>query len=291
MEKKMKPMSGWGMLVIELLLIAFIIYAVPQFGESIIMVILGVIAVVVTFFTLFGFMAIEPNNSRVLTLFGKYVGTVKDDGFFWVNPFYSKKSISLRANNLDTKPIKVNDKHGNPIMIGAVVVWKVADTFKAAFDVDKYQSFVEIQIEAAIRRLAGAYSYDNHEGEIDGEVEEITLRSSSADVNDLLENEISERLVIAGINIIEARISHLAYATEIAGAMLQRQQASAVIAARSKIVAGAVGMVEMALEELSKKKIVDLDEEKKATMVSNLLVVLCSDKAVSPVVNTGTLYQ
>lgn len=287
----MKPMSGWGMLVIELLLIAFIIYAVPQFGESIIMVILGVIAVVVTFFTLFGFMAIEPNNSRVLTLFGKYVGTVKDDGFFWVNPFYSKKSISLRANNLDTKPIKVNDKHGNPIMIGAVVVWKVADTFKAAFDVDKYQSFVEIQIEAAIRRLAGAYSYDNHEGEIDGEVEEITLRSSSADVNDLLENEISERLVIAGINIIEARISHLAYATEIAGAMLQRQQASAVIAARSKIVAGAVGMVEMALEELSKKKIVDLDEEKKATMVSNLLVVLCSDKAVSPVVNTGTLYQ
>lgn len=287
----MKPMSGWGMLILELLLIAFIIYAVPQFGESIIMVILGVIAVVVTFFTLFGFMAIEPNNSRVLTLFGKYVGTVKDDGFFWVNPFYSKKSISLRANNLDTKPIKVNDKHGNPIMIGAVVVWKVADTFKAAFDVDKYQSFVEIQIEAAIRRLAGAYSYDNHEGEIDGEVEEITLRSSSADVNDLLENEISERLVIAGINIIEARISHLAYATEIAGAMLQRQQASAVIAARSKIVAGAVGMVEMALEELSKKKIVDLDEEKKATMVSNLLVVLCSDKAVSPVVNTGTLYQ
>jgi len=287
----MKPMSGWGMLILELLLIAFIIYAVPQFGESIIMVILGVIAVVVTFFTLFGFMAIEPNNSRVLTLFGKYVGTVKDDGFFWVNPFYSKKSISLRANNLDTKPIKVNDKHGNPIMIGAVVVWKVSDTFKAAFDVDKYQSFVEIQIEAAIRRLAGAYSYDNHEGEIDGEVEEITLRSSSADVNDLLENEISERLVIAGINIIEARISHLAYATEIAGAMLQRQQASAVIAARSKIVAGAVGMVEMALEELSKKKIVDLDEEKKATMVSNLLVVLCSDKAVSPVVNTGTLYQ
>lgn len=291
MEKKMKPMSGWRMLLLELVLIALVIFAAPNFGHDVLLTITGVVTIVILLFTLFGFMAIEPNNSRVLTLFGKYIGTVKDDGFFWVNPFYSKKSISLRANNLDTKPIKVNDKHGNPIMIGAVVVWKVENTFKAAFDVDKYHSFVEIQIEAAIRRLAGAYSYDNHEGEIDGQIEEITLRSSSVEVNDLLEKEISERLFIAGINIIEARISHLAYATEIAGAMLQRQQASAVIAARSKIVAGAVGMVEMALAELSKKNIVNLDEEKKATMVSNLLVVLCSDKAVTPVVNTGTLYQ
>lgn len=291
MEKKIKPMSGWGMLVLEFILIAFVIFAAPSFGEDILLTLLGVSVILILIFTLFGFMAIEPNNSRVLILFGKYVGTVKDDGFFWVNPFYTKKSISLRANNLDTKTLKVNDKHGNPIMIGAVVVWKVADTFKAAFDVDKYQSFVEIQIEAAIRRLAGAYSYDNHEGEVDGEIEEITLRSSSTEVNELLEKEISERLLIAGISIVEARISHLAYATEIAGAMLQRQQASAVIAARSKIVAGAVGMVEMALAELAKKNIVDLDEEKKATMVSNLLVVLCSDKAVTPVVNTGTLYQ
>lgn len=287
----MKPMSGWRMLLLELILIVLVIFTAPNFGQDVLLTITGVVTIVILLFTLFGFMAIEPNNSRVLTLFGKYIGTVKDDGFFWVNPFYSKKSISLRANNLDTKPIKVNDKHGNPIMIGAVVVWKVENTFKAAFDVDKYHSFVEIQIEAAIRRLAGAYSYDNHEGEIDGQIEEITLRSSSVEVNDLLEKEISERLFIAGINIIEARISHLAYATEIAGAMLQRQQASAVIAARSKIVAGAVGMVEMALAELSKKNIVNLDEEKKATMVSNLLVVLCSDKAVTPVVNTGTLYQ
>ena len=233
-----------------------------------------------------GFMAIEPNSSRVLNLFGKYVGTVKKDGFFWANPLFAKKKISLRANNFDTKAIKVNDKQGNPIMIGAVVVWKVENTFKAAFDVDNYHSFVETQSEAAIRKLAGSFSYDNWEDE----EAQITLRSSANEVNELLDHEVSERLSIAGIHVIETRISHLAYSTEIAGAMLQRQQASAIVAARKKIVEGAVGMVEMALEALSSKDIVHLDEEKKAAMVSNLLVVLCSERT-TPVVNTGTLYQ
>jgi regulator of protease activity HflC (stomatin/prohibitin superfamily) len=243
---------------------------------------------VVTFFIIsMGFLAVEPNSSRVLTLFGKYVGTTKDSGFFWVNPFYTKKKISLRANNLDTKPIKVNDKGGNPIMIGAVVVWRVENAYKAAFEVDNYQSFVETQSEAAIRKLAGTFAYDNFEHETD----EITLRSSATEVSELLAHEVSERLVIAGIQVIETRLSHLAYATEIAGAMLQRQQATAIVAARSKIVEGAVGMVEMALEQLSKKEIVHLDEERKAAMVSNLLVVLCSERSAQPIVNTGTLYQ
>jgi regulator of protease activity HflC (stomatin/prohibitin superfamily) len=232
-------------------------------------------------------MAIEPNSSRVLNLFGTYVGTIKESGFFWANPFYSKRRITLRAHNLETSQLKVNDKQGNPIMIAAVVVWRVKDTYKAAFDVENYETFVSIQSEAALRKMAMEYSYDNFEDE----TAEITLRSSSAEINHMLEEEISERLAIAGIEVIEARISHLAYAQEIASAMLQRQQASAVVAARSKIVEGAVGMVEMALEALNKKEIVHLDEEKKAAMVSNLLVVLCSDKAASPVVNTGTLHQ
>jgi regulator of protease activity HflC (stomatin/prohibitin superfamily) len=220
-------------------------------------------------------------------MFGDYVGTVKESGFFWANPFFLKKSISLRAHNLETTQLKVNDKQGNPIMIAAVVVWKVRDTFRAAFDVENYQEFVTIQSESALRKMAMAYSYDNFEDE----TAEITLRSSSTEINEMLESEISERLDIAGIEVIEARISHLAYAQEIASAMLQRQQASAVVAARSKIVEGAVGMVEMALDALNKKDIVHLDEEKKAAMVSNLLVVLCSDKAASPVVNAGTLHH
>ena len=232
-------------------------------------------------------MAIEPNSDRVLTLFGDYVGTVKVSGFFWANPFYAKRKISQRAHNLETTQLKVNDKQGNPIMIAAVVVWKVSDTFRAAFDVENYEKFVEIQSESALRKMAMEYSYDNFEDE----TAEITLRSSSTEINEMLENEISERLSLAGVEVIEARISHLAYSQEIASAMLQRQQASAVVAARSKIVEGAVGMVEMALEALSKKEIVHLDEERKAAMVSNLLVVLCSDKAASPVVNAGTLHH
>jgi regulator of protease activity HflC (stomatin/prohibitin superfamily) len=236
---------------------------------------------------LFGFMILAPNRAGVLVLFGAYKGTIKNYGFFWINPFMLKKQISLRAYNLDSKPIKVNDKLGNPIMIGAVLVWRVKDTYKAFFDVENYADFVNIQTDAAIRKLAGAYPYDS----FDDHESDICLRSSLEEVNAELEREMSERLALAGIEVIEARISNLAYAQEIAGAMLQRQQATAIIAARRKIVEGAVGMVEMALEELSKKGVVELDDARKASMVSNLMVVLCSDKAASPVVNTGTLYQ
>jgi len=234
-----------------------------------------------------GLRIVNPNESCVLVLFGKYCGTLKRNGFYWINPFYSRTQISLRARNLNSDPIKVNDKIGNPIMIGIVLVWKVENTFKAAFDVDDYMRFVEIQSEAAIRKLAGAYPYDN----FDDEQAEISLRSGGLEVNQQLENELSDRLARAGIHVIEARIAYLAYASEIASAMLRRQQATAVVAARQKIVEGAVSMVEMALEQLSKKKIIELDEERKAAMVSNLMVVLCSDKDASPVINTGTLHQ
>jgi regulator of protease activity HflC (stomatin/prohibitin superfamily) len=247
----------------------------------------GIVFAIASMITMGGFIAIEPNNSKVLTLFGSYIGTIKLSGFYWTNPFYTKRKISLRANNLDTKAIKVNDKHGNPIIIGAVVVWNVDNSYKAAFEVDNYPSFVLTQSESAIRKLAGHYSYDNFEDE----TAEITLRSSGDEVSQMLEREIAERLAIAGIVIIEARISHLAYAEEIASAMLQRQQATAIVAARSKIVEGAVGMVEMALEQLSKKDIVTLDEERKAQMVSNLMLVLCGDKSAQPVINAGSIYQ
>ncbi len=281
-EKIISPKSGYMMLVMAIALIAISIFLFVVFENQI-----PVIGLLAGFFILPGFIAIEPNSSRVLTLFGKYVGTINESGFFWTNPFYMKKKISLRAYNLETSQLKVNDKQGNPIMIAAVVVWKVRDTFKAAFDVEQYNKFVEIQSESALRKMAMEYSYDNFE---DAEAT-ITLRSNSTEINEMLEQEISDRLAMAGIEVIEARISHLAYAQEIASAMLQRQQATAVVAARHKIVEGAVGMVEMALEALNQKDIVNLDDEKKAAMVSNLLVVLCSDKAASPVVNTGTLYQ
>ncbi len=283
-EKSIQPFSGYLILILS---IAILVLSVLNFKMLWLHIGVGIFGAVIGLFLLLGFMAIQPNSARVLTLFGDYTGTIKESGFFWANPLLLKRKISLRANNLETTQLKVNDKQGNPIMIAAVVVWKVQDTFKAAFDVENYQEFVTIQSESALRKMAMAYSYDNFEDEN----AEITLRSSSTEINEMLENEISERLHIAGIEVIEARISHLAYAQEIASAMLQRQQASAVIAARSKIVEGAVGMVEMALEALNKKDIVHLDEEKKAAMVSNLLVVLCSDKAASPVVNTGTLHQ
>ncbi len=283
MEKVIKPLSGYLLLIICLVLLGTSIYLIVTETA----IIPGAIGGFLSFLMLAGFMAVQPNNSRVLNLFGKYVGSVKDSGFFWVNPFYQKTNISLRAYNLETSQLKVNDKQGNPIMIAAVVVWRVKDTYKAAFDVERYDKFVEIQSESALRKMAMEYSYDNFEDE----EATITLRSSSTEINEMLEQEISERLKIAGIEVIEARISHLAYAQEIASAMLQRQQATAVVAARSKIVEGAVGMVEMALDSLSSREIVQLDDEKKASMVSNLLVVLCSDKAASPVVNTGTLYQ
>ena len=233
-----------------------------------------------------GFYIISPNESRVFTFFGKYVGTAKDNGLNWTNPLYINRKISLRARNFDSERLKVNDKHGNPIMISVILVWKVKETFKAAFEVDLYESFVTIQTDAAVRKLAGLYSYDN----FDDDMEEITLRSGLTEVNTALEHELEERLAIAGIEILEARIGYLAYAQEIASAMLKRQQAEAIVAARFKIVEGAVGMVESALELLSKKQIIDLDEEKKASMVSNLMVVLCSDKEATPVLNTGTLH-
>ena len=248
---------------------------------------LGVIVSVLSFIIPPGFMVINPNEAGVLVLFGKYKGTIADNGFLWVNPFMSKKKISLRAHNLNSEQIKVNDKMGNPILISAVLVWKVKDTYRASFDVDDYMRFVDVQSEAAVRNLAASYSYDSLES---GETEEITLRSGGEEVNDQLEAALKDRLKIAGIEVMEARISNLAYAPEIAGAMLQRQQATAVVAARQKIVEGAVSMVEMALEMLSQREIVELDEERKAAMVSNLLVVLTSDKSASPIVNAGTLY-
>ena len=248
---------------------------------------LGAVMIVLTLLILPGLLVVNPNESCVMVLFGAYRGTVKDNGFFWTVPFYVRRKISLRARNFDSEPIKVNDKNGNPIKIGFVLVWKVENTFKAAFDVDNYEHFVLVQSDAALRKLAGLYPYDNWEGH----EAEITLRGGGEEVNDELEKEIRERLVIAGINVIEARINYIAYSEEIAGAMLRRQQATAVVAARFKIVEGAVSMVEMALEQLSAKGIIDLDEEKKAAMVSNLMVVLCGDKDPNPIINTGTLHQ
>jgi regulator of protease activity HflC (stomatin/prohibitin superfamily) len=241
----------------------------------------------VVLFIFAGFIIVNPNESRVFTLFGKYSGTIKENGFFWVNPLYVKKRISLRARNFDSERLKVNDKLGNPILISVILVWKVEDTYKAAFEVDNYEHFVKVQTDAAVRKLAGMYPYDNFE---DGETE-VTLRSGLEEVNHAMEQEIADRLSIAGIKVMEARIGYLAYAEEIAQAMLKRQQASAIISARFKIVEGAVGMVEMALEQLEKKNTVVLDDERKAAMVSNLLVVLCADKEASPVINAGTLHH
>jgi regulator of protease activity HflC (stomatin/prohibitin superfamily) len=281
-EKNFSPMSGYLMLVIVLALIIL-----PVLGLFLIKMLLLIAPVVLGVFLAIGFLVVNPNESAVMVLFGAYKGTIKKNGFFWANPFLTRKKISLRARNLDSDPIKVNDKVGNPIMIGIVLVWRVSDTFKAAFEVDDFSHFVDIQSEAAIRKLAGHYPYDN----FDDEGAEITLRSGGEEVNDVLEEELTERLAIAGIEVHEARISYLAYSSEIASAMLRRQQATAIVAARIKIVEGAVSMVEMALEQLSAKKIIDMDDDKKAAMVSNLMVVLCSDKDATPIVNTGTLHQ
>ncbi len=279
-EKSTKPISGYPMLFLLLLMFGGSIWAAIYFTMPILLLVTLLAIILMP-----GLFFITPNNSRVLVLFGKYKGTVKEHGFYWVNPFYLKKPISLRARNFDSERVKVNDKVGNPILIGVILVWKVKDTFRASFEVDNYTDFVKVQSDAAVRKLAGMYPYDNFE---DDEAE-VTLRSGLEEVNHNLENELTERLDIAGIEVIEARIGYLAYAQEIASAMLQRQQATAIVAARHKIVEGAVSMVEMALEQLNKKQIVELDEDKKAAMVTNLMVVLCSDKAASPVVNTGTL--
>jgi len=281
-EFTVKPMSGYLALLITLL---FIGGAIAGFAFEIIW--LGAVLSTLFIFATIGFTVVYPNGSCVMVLFGAYKGTIRENGFFWVNPFYTKRKISLRARNFDSEPIKVNDKIGNPIKIGFVLVWRVAETYKAVFDVDDYQHFVLVQSDAALRKLAGLYPYDNFE---DHEAV-IALRSGGEEINEELEREIRERLQIAGIEVIEARINYIAYAEEIANAMLRRQQATAVVAARFKIVEGAVSMVQMALEQLSDKKIVELDEEKKASMVSNLMVVLCGDKDVTPVVNTGTLHS
>lgn len=250
----------------------------------------GLVFVIIYILDWCGFFTVQPNQSRVLIFFGKYRGTVKQNGFFWVNPFFSKTKISFRANNMDVEPIKVNDKNGNPIMIGLVLVWKIKDTYKVCFEVEtagKYDNFVAVQSDAALRKVAGMYAYDN----MDRDCKELTLRSGGEEINDRLEEELRKHLDIAGIEVVEARINYLAYSPEIASVMLRRQQADAIISAREKIVEGAVSMVDLALKKLSADNIVELDEEKKAAMVSNLLVVLCADESASPVINTGSLYK
>jgi regulator of protease activity HflC (stomatin/prohibitin superfamily) len=280
-EFTVKPVSGY-----VALLFAILFLGAALAGFVLELILPALILTILFVLTIIGFTVVYPNGSCVMVLFGAYRGTIRDNGFFWVNPFYIKRRVSLRARNFNSEPIKVNDKIGNPIKIGLVLVWRVAETYKAVFDVDDFQHFVLVQSDAALRKLAGLYPYDNFE---DHDAV-IALRSGGEEINSELEREIRERLVIAGIEVIEARINYIAYAEEIANAMLRRQQASAVVSARFKIVEGAVSMVEMALEQLSVKKIVELDEEKKAAMVSNLMVVLCGDKDATPVVNAGTLH-
>lgn len=287
MEKVIKPVNGYLALFISLITLALAAYGFTQVESNINMLWLAIPSLVATIFIWKGIMIVQPNHSRVLNLFGKYVGSVKDNGMFFVNPFYTTVKLTLRAQNLATPTLKVNDKMGNPIEIGAVLVWQIQDTYRAAYDVSDYMIYVKTQSEAAVRKLATSFAYDN----IEDETATITLRDGGDKVSELLDEELTARLSTAGIRILESRISHLAYAQEIAGAMLQRQQATAIVAARFKIVEGAVGMVEMALAELRKKEIVDLDEEKKAAMVSNLMVVLCGEKGMQPVLNAGSLYQ
>lgn len=279
-EKLVRPSSGWMFL---LLAVTLFVGFVTSFINN--LFVTGAIMVVLFVLIIPGFFTVEPNNAKVLVLFGKYEGTVIRDGFFWSNPFLTKTKISLRLRNFNSEVLKVNDLRGNPVEIGIIVVWKVINTAQAIFDVDDYENFVRIQSEAAVRHLASIYPYDQ------GEDDEITLRGGNEQVNEALMIEIQDRLKKAGVLIEEARLSHLAYAPEIASAMLRRQQAEAIIAARRKIVHGAVSMVEMALRELEHLDIVNFDEERKAAMVSNLLVVLCGETEAQPVINTGTLHH
>lgn len=273
-EKVYKATSGWRFLLLMLLLLI-----VGYFFESIA---LWICIVPIFLLTLAGFIIVNPNNSKVMTLFGKYVGTIKDDGFFWANPFFHKRDVSLRARNFESDRLKVNDKRGNPIQIGVILVWRVKDTFKAQFEVEDYMHFVKVQTDAAVRKLAGSFAYDH----VDDHTE-ITLRSGEEEVSHLLEKELQERLTMSGIEVMEARIGYLAYAPEIASAMLRRQQAEAIVAARFKIVEGAIGMVDGALKQLDEKKIVEMDAHEKAKLASNLMVVLCSDKETVPIVDTS----
>lgn len=280
-EKEIKVSNGYVLFGILVVLLGLMIVGFANSEDPCYFGLIPVLILIIK-----GFFIVNPNSSKVLVLFGAYKGTVKDNGFFWANPFYTKQKISLRARNFDSERVKVNDKIGNPILINVILVWKVKDTFKAAFDVDRYEEFVRVQTDAAVRKLAGSYSYDN----FDDEQAEITLRSGMDEVNEALEDEITERLAMAGIEVMEARIGYLAYAPEIASSMLKRQQAVAIVAARKKIVEGAVGMVEDALQKLDADNIIDFDDDKKASMVSNLMVVLCGDKEATPVINTGTLH-
>lgn len=317
MEAKEFDFKGFkvgGFLALFLHLVVLTAVIVFGFITSVPTLILSIVLTIVWFILFAGYMQLEPNEARAMVFFGKYKGTFKDTGFFWVNPFLDKKKLSLRARNLDVEPIKVNDKIGNPVLIGLVLVWKLRDTYKAMFEIDSqtmanstptagnasnqisignavanrmnaFENFVKIQSDAALRQVAGQYAYDDNEAN----TQELTLRSGGEEINDQLEQKLNERLAMAGMEVVEARINYLAYAPEIAAVMLRRQQASAIISAREKIVEGAVSMVKMALHKLSEEQIVELDEEKKAAMVSNLLVVLCADEAARPVVNTGTL--
>lgn len=318
-EERIRKMSfinnGFLHLVINLAFLALSIWGTIRVGmladaansDALIglTVAMGCVLTVVYIMHCCGFMVIQPNQCRVLTFFGKYVGTVSDNGFYWVNPLYAKKKLSLRARNMDVQPIKVNDRNGNPIMIGQVLVWRIKDTYKACFNIDVdapataaqasdnkqalkgYDSFVNVQSDAALRKVAGMYAYDNMDSAHAGE---LTLRSGGEEINDRLEEELRHHLDIAGIEVVEARINYLAYAQEIASVMLKRQQAEAIIAAREKIVDGAVSMVDMALKKLAAEHVVEMDDERKAAMVSNLMVVLCGDEGASPVVNTGSIY-
>ncbi len=285
-ERELKPISGYPILFVLLAALAGTIYWIVTAAKSShpVMGVFGVLSMFVVLFLLAGLFVLNPNEGAVAQLFGSYVGTAKTAGLRWMSPFYTRRTLSLRIRNFESAKLKVNDSIGNPIEIGAIVVWRVVDTAEAMFEVDSYENFIKVQTEAAVRNLATTHPYDSHaEGEP-------SLRANPTEIAEQLKVEVQTRLAKAGVEVIEARISHLAYAPEIASAMLQRQQATAIIAARQKIVEGAVGMVEMALDKLSERKVVELDEERKAAMVSNLLVVLCSNAHTQPVVNTGTLY-
>jgi regulator of protease activity HflC (stomatin/prohibitin superfamily) len=281
-EKIITALNGYLVVVMLLVLTALMLYGFISNN-----MILGVASFLIFVLLTKGFIVVSPNSSKVLLLFGDYKGSVKQSGFFWINSLYNRTSLSLRARNFESEKIKVNDKMGNPIMISVILVWKVKDTFKATFEVDNYENFIRIQTDSAVRKLAGSFPYDHFEDE----KATVTLSTNFDDVNKALEHEVTQRLEIAGIEVVESRIGYLAYAPEIAHSMLRRQQASAVVAARHKIVEGAVGMVESALKLLADKEIIEFDEDRKAAMVSNLMVVLCGDSETKPVINTGTLNQ
>ena len=287
MEKLSSAPSGFKALLLELALPLVIVFLLINSNGSLsgLYVVLLILVAIFDLFIINGITVVQPNYATVLTFFGKYVGTIKQNGLLFVNPLYKKTKVTLRTQSTESSKLKVNDKLGNPIEIAVVILWQISDTYKATFEVDNFREYVKNQSEAAVRHLATSYAYDN----IESDHPQITLSGNSDQVTQLMEDELNNRLTNAGITILEARISHLAYAPEIAGAMLQRQQATAIVAARSKIVEGAVGMVEMALDKLSERDIVKLDDEKKAAMVSNLMVVLCGEKSVSPVLNTSTL--